>query len=194
MINAQNSGVTVPHELERKLRYYDDESREEDPYDLTVLEEAGKITDHVSRVVFPSFSLNREGDCEIHENVYWSLQTYPVLHENLAANEGDRSFTYESSRERTSLGHVHREQIRDLTIVGIREMYRQAVDRLLGEIAEAEEFFRAGMSPSISLKQTRSQATERSSRKRLSEPRRRRTGMRISRRRSGWSGMQCRLF
>jgi hypothetical protein len=58
-------------------------------------------------------------------------------YERFAANEGARSFTYESTRERTPLGHAHREQI--------REMYRQAVNRLLSEVAETEEFFRAGI-------------------------------------------------
>lgn len=57
------------------------------------------------------------------------------LRENLAANEGARSFTYETTRNRTPLGHVHREQIRDLTIAEIREMNRQTVDRLLNEVS-----------------------------------------------------------
>ena len=55
------------------------------------------------------------------------------------------SFTYESTRERTPLGHAHREHLRDLSIETIREMYRQAVDRLLDQVAETEEFFRAGI-------------------------------------------------
>jgi IS4 transposase len=109
------------------------------------LEQAEKITDHVSRIVFAAFSLDRGEGCEIHENAYWDLQTYLGLRERLAANEGARSFTYESTRERTPLGHSHREHIRDLSIAEIREMYRQAVNRLLSEVAETEEFFRAGI-------------------------------------------------
>ena len=54
---------------------------------------------------------------------------------------GARSFTYESTRDRTTLGHTHRDQICDLTIAEIHEMYRQAVDRLLNEAAETEQFF-----------------------------------------------------
>lgn len=80
LINAQNTGIAVPREPERKLRYYDDESGEADPDDQTVLEKTGKITDHVSRVVFPAFSLNRGEGCEIHENAYWSLQTSDPVH------------------------------------------------------------------------------------------------------------------
>lgn len=82
---------------------------------------------------------------EIHENAYWGLQTYLGIRENLAANEGARSFTYESTRERTPLGHVYREQIRNLSITEIRQMYRQAVNTLLNEVAETEQFFRAGI-------------------------------------------------
>lgn len=35
-----------------------------------ILEQAETLTDHVSRVVFPAFSLDRGEGCEIHENAY----------------------------------------------------------------------------------------------------------------------------
>lgn len=91
------------------------------------------------------FSLDRGEGCEIHENAYWDLQTYLGLHENLAANEGARSFIHESTRDRTPFGHAHRDHIRDLSIEQIREMYRQAIRHLIDEVAETEEFFRAGI-------------------------------------------------
>ena len=145
LIKAKSAGVDVPREPERKLRYHDDGSDDSEPDDRTVLEQAEKLSDHVSRVVFPAFSLNRGEGCEIHENAYWGLQTYLGLREGLAANEGARSFTYESTRERTPLGHAHRDHIRDFSIERIREMYRQAIRHLLDEVAETEEFFRAGI-------------------------------------------------
>ncbi len=145
LIKAQNAGVSVPREPERKLRHHDDESGESEPNDQTVLDQAEAITDHVSRIVFPAFSLDRGDGCEIHENAYWDLQTYLGLREGLAANEGARSFVHESTRDRTPLGHAHREQLRDLSIEQIREMYRQAVRQLLDEVAKTEEFFRAGI-------------------------------------------------
>ena len=145
LIKAQNAGVEVPREPARKVRYHGNEPGESEPDDQTTLEQAEKITDHVSRVVFPAFSLDRGEGCEIHENAYWDLQTYLGLRERLAANEGARSFTYESTRERTPLGHAHREQVRDLSVSEIREMYRQAVNRLLNKVVETEQFFRAGI-------------------------------------------------
>jgi len=145
LIKAQNADVSVPRKPERHLPSHGDEEDESDPDDQAVLNEAATITEHVSRVVFPAFSLDRGEGCEIHENAYWDLQTYLGLRERLAANEGARSFTYESARERTPLGHSHREHIRDLSIAEIREMYRQAVNRLLSEVAETEQFFRAGI-------------------------------------------------
>ncbi len=145
LIKAQNAGVGIPREPARKLRYYGNVSSESDPDNQTTLEQAEKITDHVSRVVFPAFSLDRGDGCEIHENAYWDLQTYLGLRERLAANEGARSFTYESTRERTPLGHAHREQIRDFSIEQVRAMYRQAITRLLNEVSETEQFFRAGI-------------------------------------------------
>ena len=145
LIKAQNAGVAVPREPERSFPSQDDEANKSDPDDQAVLDEAASITDHVSRIVFPAFSLDRGDGCEIHENAYWDLQTHLGLRERLAANEGARSFVHESSRDRTPLGHAHRDQIRDLSIEQVREMYRKAVNRLLDEVEETEEFFRAGI-------------------------------------------------
>jgi hypothetical protein len=66
LIKAQNAGVAAPREPARKLRYHGGESGESDPDDQTTLEQAEKVTDHVSRVVFPAFSLDRGDGCEIH--------------------------------------------------------------------------------------------------------------------------------
>ncbi len=145
LIKAQNADVAIPREPERNLPPQGDDADESDPDNHTILDEAGTITEHINRVVIPSFSLNRGDGCEIHENAYWDLQTYLGLRERLAANEGARSFVHESTRERTPLGHAHRDHIRDLSIVQIREMYRQAIRNLIDEVAETEEFFRAGI-------------------------------------------------
>ena len=87
LIKAQNAGVAVPREPERRLPSYGDEVNEPNPDDQAILDEVATITDHVSRVVFPAFSLDRGEGCEIHENAYWDLQTYLGLRERLAANE-----------------------------------------------------------------------------------------------------------
>nr|WP_281063884.1 transposase [Halarchaeum solikamskense] len=145
LVKAQNADVAVPREPERRLPSHDAEEDELELEDQAVLNEAETITEHVSRIVFPALSLDRGDGCEIHENAYWDLQTYLGLRERLAANEGARSFVYESTRDRTPLGHAHREHIRDLSVSGIRKMYRQAVNRLLNEVAETEQFFRAGI-------------------------------------------------
>ncbi|WP_092664785.1 transposase [Halorientalis persicus] len=145
LIKAQNAGVTVPRDPERQTRRHGDENTEPDPDDQTILNQAETVTERVSDVAFPAFSLDRGEGCEIHENAYWDLQTYLGLRENLAVNEGARSFIHESNRERTPLGHAHREHIRDLSIKQIREMYCQAVSRLLDRVADTEQFFRAGI-------------------------------------------------
>ncbi|WP_136718258.1 transposase [Halorientalis salina] len=145
LIKAQHAGVAVPRELERQIRYHSGGSEEGGSDNQTILEQAEKITDRLGWIVFPAFSLDRGEGCEIHENAYWGLQTYLGLRENLAANEGARSFIHESTRDRTPLGHGHRDQIRDLPIEQIREMYRQAVQQLINELAGTEEFFRAGI-------------------------------------------------
>ncbi|RLM49206.1 transposase [Halorubrum sp. Atlit-28R] len=144
LIKAQNADVAVPRKPEQSSRQGHD-AAESNPDDQAILNKTGTITKHVSRVAFPAFSLNRGGGCEIPENAYWGLQTYLGLRENLAANEGARSFIHESTRDRTPLGHGHRDQIRDLPIEQIREMYRQAIRQLINELAETERFFRAGI-------------------------------------------------
>jgi hypothetical protein len=143
LIKAQSADVAVPREPERNLPDRGHNATGSDPDDQALLDKAGTITKHVSRVVFPAFSLDRGESYEIPENAYWGLQTYLGLRENLAANEGARSFIHESTRERTPLGHAHRDHIRDLSIPEIREMYRQAVRQLIDEVAGTEEFFRA---------------------------------------------------
>jgi IS4 transposase len=145
LIKAQNADVAVPREPERNFPDRGQDATKSNPDDQAILDKAGTVTKHVSRVVFPAFSLNRGEGCEIPENAYWGLQTYLGLRENLAANEGARSFIHESTRDRTPLGHGHRDQIRDLSIEQIREMYRQAVQQLINELAGTEEFFRAGI-------------------------------------------------
>ncbi|MDB2265586.1 transposase [Halorubrum ezzemoulense] len=145
LIKAQNAGVTVPREPNRQSRRHCDEGPESDPDDQTVLKQAETVTERVGDVAFQAFSLDRGECCEIHENAYWGLQTYLGLRENLAVNEGARSFIHESNRDRTPLGHAHREHVRDLSIEQIRKMYRQAVSRLLDRVADTEEFFRAGI-------------------------------------------------
>ena len=143
LIKAQNADVAVPREPERNLLDRGQNATGPDPDNQALPDKTGRITDHISRVVFPAFSLYRGADCEIPENAYWGLQTYLGLRENLAANEGARSFVHESTRDRTPLGHGHRDQVRDLSIEQIREMYRQALRQLINELADTEEFFRA---------------------------------------------------
>jgi len=63
----------------------------------------------------------------------------------LAANEVARSFIHNPTRDQPPLGHGHRDQIRNLSTGQIRETYRRAVRQLINELAETEEFCRAGI-------------------------------------------------
>jgi len=144
LIRADRAGVSVPREPPTTLDHpeTDEESQLDDQ---TLLDQAAEITDQVGRLVYPAFSLDRGEGCEIHEHAFWDLQTYLGLREHLAANEGPRSFVHESQRERTPLGHAHREHIRDLSVDQIREMYHHAVERLIDCAAKTDEFYRAGI-------------------------------------------------
>jgi IS4 transposase len=114
----------------------------EGPSQKEVLSRAGELTDQAKRLLFPAFGFDREKG-RIHENAFWELQTYTGLRDGMCVNEGARSFLVDSTRERTPLGHIHRQYLRKLSIVEIREMYGRAVRRLLDEAEQTAAFHRA---------------------------------------------------
>ena len=139
LFKAADGGVSVPREPPRnrpRRQTVDDETTAPSPF-----ERKQQLTTHVSRLVYPAFALDRGSGCDIHDNAFWNLQTYLGLRENLAVNEGARSFRYETTRERTPLGHNHRDQIRSLSIERIREMYREAVQRLVARTAQMRAIY-----------------------------------------------------
>ena len=144
LIQVNRVDVPIPRQPpERSFRK--EESNDEAPSQQEILDRAGDITEQVSEIVHPAFGLDRGEGCEIHQNAFWELQTSLGLHEDLAANEGARSFLYESNRERTPLGHNHRAHLRDLSIGEIHEMYRESVKRIIERLSETDVFHRAGL-------------------------------------------------
>jgi IS4 transposase len=144
LTQSDRAGVPVPRrppERSSPRQQSDDEL----PTQQEILDRADEITGRVSEFVNPAFSLDRDKGCEIHQNAFWELQTYLGLRADLAANEGARSFLYESNRERTPLGHNHRSHLRDLPVSEIREMYREAVKRIVDRLSETDVFHRAGL-------------------------------------------------
>ena len=138
--------------------------------------------------------MDRGDGCEIHENAYWDLQTYLGLRERLAANEGARSFVYELTRDRTPLGHAHREHLSDLSIEQVREMYRQAIHRLLNKVAETEEFLRAGIVAIDITEADPFTGDKQATRTKSLERRRIPTSTPISGRQSSWSAMPSQSY
>ena len=94
------------------------------------------------RLIYPAFSLDRPGYWQIPENAFWELQTYIGLRDELCVNDGAQNFLFESTRERTPLGHVHRHHLRQLSVDAIRETYRNAVNRMLAEAVKYTELVR----------------------------------------------------
>lgn len=129
LIKADDGGVSIPRKPSRTRPRREARTGPDDECSSGMSKQ--ELASYVSRIVYPAFSLDRDRGCEIHENAFWGLQTYLGLRENLAANEGARSFRYDTTRERTPLGHNHRAHIRDLFIERIREMYREAAQRLI---------------------------------------------------------------
>ena len=142
--HADNAGISIPRQPNDQPKWETDEGSPS-PDEQTIVDCASKVTEQVGKLVSPTFSLDRSKGCETHENAFWEMQTYLGLRENLAANEGARSFIHESQRDRTPLGHIHRDHLRDLSIEEIREMYRRAIRRLIDRTAETDEFHRAGI-------------------------------------------------
>lgn len=144
LIQADRANVPVPRDPSERpsLREQSDKTA---PTQQTILDRTEAITEQVSQIANPAFSLDRGESCEIHANAFWELQTHLGLHDNLAANEGARSFLYESTRDRTPLGHNHRAHLRELSISEIREMYREAIGRIINRLGETDAFDRAGL-------------------------------------------------
>ena len=144
LIQADRADVPVPRVPPERASPRE-QSNETAATQQEILARAEEITEQVSEIVHPVFSLDRGESCEIYQNAFWELQTHLGLRENLAANEGARSFLYESTRERTPLGHNHRAHLRDLSISKIREMCRKAVKRIVDRLSETDGFHRAGL-------------------------------------------------
>ena len=144
LTQADRADVPVPRQPPERSSPRE-QSNGEVPTQQEILDRAEEVTEQVSDIVHPAFSLDRGEGCEIHQNAFWGLQTYLGLHEDLAANEGARGFLYESNRDRTPLGHNHRAHLRDLSISEIREMYREAVGRIIDRLGETDVFHRAGL-------------------------------------------------
>lgn len=126
LIQADRADVPVPRQPPERSSQRED-SNGEAPTQQEMLGHAEETTEQVSEIIHPAFSLDPGKGCEIHQNTFLELQTYLGLHEDLAVNEGARSFLYDSNRERTPLGYNHRAHLRDLSIGEIREMYRESV-------------------------------------------------------------------
>ena len=139
LIQATRADVSVPREPPERLSLRE-QSDKTVPTQQTILSRAAEITDQVSQIAHPAFSLDRGEGCEIYQNAFWELQTHLGLHENLAANEGARSFLYESTRDRIPLGHNHRAYLRNFSINEIREMYREAIGRIINRLGETDAF------------------------------------------------------
>jgi Transposase domain (DUF772). len=107
LIHADNAGLSIPRQPEDRPRQPTGDDNPS-PDDQTIADCASKITEQVAQIVTPAFTLNRGEGCEIHENAFWEMQTYLGLRENLAANEGARSFSHESDRSDAARPHPPR--------------------------------------------------------------------------------------
>ena len=193
LIQADRANVPVPREPPERpsLREQPDTPS---PTQQTILNQATAITEQVSEIAHPAFSLDRREGCEIHANAFWELQTYLGLRENLAANEGARSFLYESTRDRTPLGHNHRAHLRDLSISEIREMYREAIGRIINRLGETDAFHRAGLVAIDTTEEDSFTGNREGHEDEILGRRRKTTSTPISGRRCSWSVTQSRWY
>lgn len=75
LVKADQAGVAVPREPP-SIWPRTEADQESTTDEQAVLDLADAITDQLSHIVYPAFSLNRDPHCEIHENAFWDLQTY----------------------------------------------------------------------------------------------------------------------
>lgn len=87
LIKADDAGIAIPRQPP-DTSLLEETRTGTSPDEQLVLEHAEEITDHVGRIVYPAFSLDRGQSCKIHTDAFWDLQAYLGLRENLTANEG----------------------------------------------------------------------------------------------------------
>jgi IS4 transposase len=117
------------------------EQTDGEPTQREIIQRADELTEQAQQRIFPAFTFDRAKQASIPEDAFWELQTYLGLGEDLCANEGARSFITESTREQTPLGHIHRHHIRQqFSIDDIRDMYHEAMQRLLAETTSRSEY------------------------------------------------------
>jgi IS4 transposase len=145
-ILAGENHVTVPARKTDRMAETDElrpyEQPDDEPTQREIIQRADELTAQAQRRIFPAFTFDRAKQASIPEDAFWELQTYLGLGEDLCANEGARSFITDSTREQTPLGHVHRYHIRQqFSIETIRDMYHEAMQRLLTETTSRSEYF-----------------------------------------------------
>jgi IS4 transposase len=144
---ADENRVTVPPRQTDRMAKTTEPRPYEHPVDnepsqREIIQRANELTKQAQRRIFPAFTFDRSKQASIPEDAFWELQTYLGLGEDLCANEGARSFTTESTRELTPLGHIHRSHIRQqFSIDDIRDMYHEAMHRLLAETTSRSAYF-----------------------------------------------------
>jgi hypothetical protein len=142
-----------------------EQSDDVEPTQREIIQRADELTEQAQRRIFPAFTFDRAEQASIPEDAFWELQTYLGLGDGLCANEGTRSFITDSTREQTPLGHVHRHHIRQqLSIDAIRDMYHEAMQRLLAETTSRSTYFGEGTVAIDTTEATHSRVIERATR------------------------------
>lgn len=143
---AGENRVTVPPRKTDRTTESDvpkpwEQAEDDEPSQREIIQRADELTEQAQQRIFPAFTFDRAKQASIPEDAFWELQTYLGLGEDLCANEGARSFITDSTRELTPLGHVHRYHIREqLSIDDLRDMYHEAMQRLLAETTSRSEY------------------------------------------------------
>ncbi|ESS06220.1 MAG: hypothetical protein A07HB70_01770 [uncultured archaeon A07HB70] len=176
LIRAQNAEVPVPREPEQNPLPRGEDPGGSDPDNRSILDKAGSISEHVSRLVFPAFSLNR-GD---HENAYWGLR--PV-------RDSVRTWTLMGALGALSTSQLGTEHhlgtlIANTFATSLSSGFERCTDRRSGSSSTRSQRRRSSSepesSPPTSPKQIPSRAIERATRTRSSGRKRRPTNTHLS--------------
>lgn len=142
---ARDHGVPAPAPV-----FTPDRDRNTDPApntdcksvtDLTV-EKTQDIWQHAKPFIEAGYELDRAANTEIPEAAWWEAHAFMGARAEMYANDGLRSFTADTARQRVQSGSHHRAQLQQLSVEDARRSHRRTVEQVIERARGAGELTR----------------------------------------------------
>lgn len=109
--------------------------------ELTI-EKTTDVWQHAKPFLEAGYELNRGSNTEVPESAWWEAHAFMGAREEMYANDGLRSFTADTARERVQSGSNHRHQLQKLSADESRRSHRRTTKALIKRARGAGELDR----------------------------------------------------